>query len=149
MRALGVIAAVAALALWGYGAFTRVTMTMTTTAASTANACRPGTNCAECHEGSVPRTHTAAFVELDHGPAALAGRQSCLGCHEPPACDECHRRTPPPWHTDAFRHPGRGAAERSEHGRAALERGSNCLECHDNAFQSQCATCHQRSEWPR
>lgn len=148
-RALALLAAAAAFALWGYGTVVRVASQASSGPSSPpANACRPGTNCAECHEGSVPRTHTPAFVEKDHGTAARVGRESCLGCHEVPACDDCHRRVAPRSHTEAFRHPARGAPERAEHGRSAHESGSNCLECHGDRFLSQCAACHRPEEWP-
>ena len=72
--------------------------------------CGQHNNCATCHQGSAPRTHTAEFVEAGHGPAAFLDRQQCLGCHQQQdSCDDCHLKTPPAWHSEDFCRPALGA----------------------------------------
>jgi len=105
--------------------------------------------CVECHEDSVPLTHTSAFVDLEHGVAAADDRILCLGCHEASDCDDCHLTEPPAWETDAFRHPDRGPNERDEHLTLSSAHADSCMECHTQRFQVECATCHRADEWLR
>jgi hypothetical protein len=102
-------------------------------------------DCSSCHAGSAPRTHTRVFVEHEHGPAALANRQECVGCHERTAesCDPCHRQQPPNWHNDDFRNPALGSVEMQEHIRVARNHREACNECHAVTYMTRCAKCHR------
>ncbi|MEK7468680.1 MAG: hypothetical protein AAB074_14815 [Planctomycetota bacterium] len=108
--------------------------------------CAKAGDCASCHKGSPPTTHTPAFVEEGHGPAALQNQASCLGCHKRESCDECHAKERPKWHTSGFRAPGRGREEREEHIRISAAHRESCGECHARRFASQCAECHRPDE---
>ena len=109
--------------------------------------CGQHNNCASCHQGSAPRTHTAEFVAAGHGPAAYLNRQQCLGCHQKQeSCDSCHLKTPPLWHTEGFRHPALGVQQRDEHALIATKHRTACGECHTLRFQDQCASCHRPDE---
>ncbi|MAF64274.1 MAG: hypothetical protein CMJ84_01265 [Planctomycetes bacterium] len=105
-------------------------------------------DCSTCHAGSAPRTHTRDFVEREHGPAALAGRRECLGCHEEVerACDLCHLSVAPEWHTPDFLQPALGALELGEHIRIARGHRESCGECHATTYLSRCAHCHRADE---
>ncbi|KAF0240434.1 MAG: hypothetical protein FD180_4936 [Planctomycetota bacterium] len=108
--------------------------------------CAQSGDCARCHKGSPPSTHTPGYVAEGHGPAALLNRASCLGCHKRESCDECHLKERPKWHTSGFRAPGRGREEREEHVRVAAAHRQACGECHAVRFASQCAECHRPDE---
>lgn len=108
---------------------------------------RQSSDCAQCHKGSTPRTHTATFIQVSHGLVAQLNRQQCTGCHTENECNACHRKEPPLWHSTAFRHPDRGVRERVEHSHVADGRSSSCLECHQHAFHDQCSKCHRPDEW--
>lgn len=111
------------------------------------SACGQTNNCATCHQGSAPRTHTAEFIATGHGLAAYENRQQCLGCHQQQdSCDKCHLATQPSWHTEAFRHPSLGWRQRDEHALIATGRRATCSECHSQRFQDQCASCHRPDE---
>ena len=109
-------------------------------------ACGQGNNCASCHQGSAPRTHTPDFLAVGHGPPALINRQQCYGCHQQQSCAACHLKEPPLWHTEAFRNPACGAQQRDEHALLATRHQSSCAECHSQRFQIQCASCHRPDE---
>ena len=109
-------------------------------------ACAKSGDCASCHKGSPPSTHSPLFVAEGHGPAALLNRAACTGCHKPASCDECHDKARPKWHSSGFRAPGRGREERDEHVRLAAEHRQACEECHRRRFASQCAECHRPDE---
>ncbi len=113
------------------------------------SACMRQSNCTNCHEDRVPRSHTPEFVARTHGQVAIVDRVTCDGCHERKSCDDCHQKNPPPWHTDAFRNPGRGSGEREEHTRVGKEHRASCMECHTPRFRKQCSECHRPDEWPR
>ncbi|MBI4602157.1 MAG: hypothetical protein HY721_09375 [Planctomycetes bacterium] len=109
-------------------------------------ACAKSGDCARCHRGSAPATHTPAYVRCGHGPPAVADRGSCLGCHEEKECGDCHLKEKPEWHTEALRKPDLDRAAREEHiSRAAEHRGA-CAECHASRFHDQCAMCHRFDE---
>lgn len=105
-------------------------------------------DCASCHEGSVMRNHTDQFLRVDHGPPALSGRQSCMGCHKTESCTDCHSTEQPEWHTEAFCNPARSADDRDEHLLVGAARRDVCMECHAPRFHGHCAECHTREEWP-
>ncbi|NUN15294.1 MAG: hypothetical protein HUU55_16825 [Myxococcales bacterium] len=112
----------------------------------TVSECAKKSDCARCHAGLVPATHTRSFVEFDHGAAVLDHVADCTGCHEDAVCDDCHAETRPQWHTEAFVTPGSGNLERSEHAAVANERKNTCNTCHTKQFQRQCAACHRPDE---
>lgn len=101
-----------------------------------------------CHESSVFEDHTPAFIELDHGPAALRDRRLCTGCHtdEAAECQQCHEEAPPEWHSEPMRAPESGPAARRAHIQTAAERTDTCAECHRSRFQATCAHCHRPTE---
>ncbi len=105
-------------------------------------------NCSACHAGSAPRTHTREFVDREHGLAAPAGRQECLGCHMDveESCDQCHRAQPPDWHTGDFLNPALGSPEMSEHIRIARRHRESCGECHAESYTTRCVDCHLPDE---
>ncbi|MCP3917160.1 MAG: hypothetical protein GY711_16550 [bacterium] len=105
-------------------------------------------NCSACHAGSAPRTHTRAFVDREHGPAARADRQECLACHGNAAesCHRCHREQPPDWHTGDFRNPVLGVVEMREHIRIARGHRESCGECHTGTYMTRCVGCHRPDE---
>lgn len=106
-------------------------------------------DCASCHDGSVPRNHSEAFIRVDHGPAAFDDRQSCMGCHQSNGCDDCHLSEKPQWHSTASCDPAGSPANRDEHVRIGAAHRTSCMECHSMSFQTQCALCHLPEEWPR
>ncbi len=108
--------------------------------------CAKSGDCASCHRGSPPSTHTPQFVAESHGPAALRNRDACLGCHKREGCDDCHGKERPKWHTSGFRAPGRGREERDEHIRVSTAHREACGECHAPKFALQCAECHRPDE---
>lgn len=105
-------------------------------------------SCSACHAGSAPRTHTREFIARAHGPAALANRRECLGCHQDPAesCDRCHREQAPDWHTEDFLNPALGVPEMTEHIRIARGHRESCRECHTETYMTRCADCHRPDE---
>jgi hypothetical protein len=109
--------------------------------------CGNRNNCASCHRGSAPRTHTPEFIDEGHGVVALVERKQCYGCHEKEnSCDVCHSKTQPTWHTEAFRHPALGPRQRDEHALVAANHQQSCSECHVRRFQDQCSSCHRPDE---
>ncbi len=109
-----------------------------------------GSDCANCHKGSIPLTHIEDFLTEHHGAAAKDNRALCLGCHdEQDHCQHCHLSQSPEWETDGVRNPGRNPKDRDEHSRLASAHWGSCMECHTVHFRSQCSGCHRPDEFER
>jgi len=102
--------------------------------------------CANCHEGSAPRTHTSEFILTGHGQPAWLNRTQCLACHQESSCSDCHLKEQPQWHSETFCKPVQGSIERDLHALVAANHRRSCVECHSQKFQQQCASCHQPDE---
>ncbi|MBT8493165.1 MAG: hypothetical protein KJO07_08910, partial [Deltaproteobacteria bacterium] len=79
--------------------------------------------CDQCHQVMRPRSHTAGWIEFEHGPAAAARQESCATCHGADMCIACHSR-PPRSHQPVLEF-------RQSHGLAASINVRACLTCHD------------------
>lgn len=125
---------------------------MAKTNASECTSCHTESSCAECHQGSDPRTLLAAhppnYIVL-HRVAAKGQGSTCTSCHQQEStCMDCHMRSkaatiegskPPP--RLAFHPPGwLEATNPSNHGVMARRNLNECASCHQ---ERDCVSCHQ------
>lgn len=92
---------------------------------NTCGMCHAEHSCRECHEETMPQSHTMLWMDKTHGVEAAWDRDRCQVCHEPDSCDACHQEVRPRSHN------------------ANWERG-HCTQCHQSASSGTgCAVCHE------
>lgn len=125
---------------------------MAKTSSQECTSCHTESSCAECHQGSDPRSLLAAhppnYIVL-HRVAAKGQGSTCTSCHQQEStCLDCHMRSkattiegskPPP--RLAFHPPGwLEATNPSNHGVMARRNLNECASCHQ---ERDCVSCHQ------
>lgn len=81
-----------------------------------------------------PASHTATFLQGQHGAAARASDAACMGCHQERQCVDCHNG---PLRPSALHPPGYLAYHAIE----ARQDAQSCSACHSP--QTFCQDCHK------
>jgi hypothetical protein len=89
--------------------------------------CHKETDCASCHQTTLPQNHTQQWRRAGHGTTAALDRESCATCHQPSSCVSCHAESKPRTHVGSFGAP--------------LD--NHCLTCHEPVQAEGCGACHQ------
>ena len=89
--------------------------------------------CAECHMGMKPVSHTARWRDDVHGKYAALDRTSCATCHATDYCNRCHNELP-------STHVPLPIFKNGGHANLAASNERACFTCH--TFQNTCSTCH-------
>lgn len=105
--------------------------------------------CIACHEDMAPRTHSAAWVQKNHGLESRWDRNKCVVCHKEDFCVSCHDVSVPRSHNNS----GFGTSgSPSFHCQTSCQLpfgnwkntpSKNCLVCHQTRPQLQSGGLHQ------
>jgi hypothetical protein len=94
------------------------------------------TQCDNCHQVMLPKSHTARWKDDLHGKYAALDRTTCATCHTAAYCSDCHNELP-------RSHNPLPLFKAGGHAMPAKLDLRTCFTCH--TFQNTCSECHVNS----